>query len=96
MIADLLHRLGELGAVLAQKMPGIVDAALVLLESISPALDAVGFGRYEIQRQIGLGGHAEVIARGGRLGASPCLPRREALRGAQDEKTLRTALASAR
>jgi len=67
MTADLPLRLGEIGAVLASRMPGVLDATLVLLESVSPALDAAGSGRYEIQRQVGLGGNAEVllgIARG--------------------------------
>ena len=61
MTADLTLRLGELGAVLAKRMPGVLDAITVLLESVPPALDAARSEHYEIQHQIGAGGHAEVL-----------------------------------
>ena len=61
MTADLTLRLGEIGAVLAKRMPGVLDATIVLLESVSPPLDAACSERYEIQRQIGAGGHSEVL-----------------------------------
>lgn len=61
MTADLTQRLGEIGAVLAEKMPGVLDATVLLLESVPPALDAARFDRYELQHQIGVGGHAEVL-----------------------------------
>ncbi len=53
MTVDLTLRLGEIGAVLADKMPGVLDATILLLESVPPALDAARFERYEIQHQIG-------------------------------------------
>ena len=61
MTADLPLRLGEIGAVLATRMPRVFDATLALLETVSPVLDVAGAGRYEIQRPIGHGGHAEVL-----------------------------------
>src|SRR6188508_32838 len=39
MTIDLTRRLGELGAVLAARMPGVFDATLALLESVPAALD---------------------------------------------------------
>ena len=42
-------------------MPSVLDAAITLLESIPPALDPARPERYEITRQIGAGGHAEVL-----------------------------------
>jgi hypothetical protein len=47
MTADLTFRLGEIGAVIAAKMPDVLDATIVLLESVPPALDAAWFERYE-------------------------------------------------
>src|SRR5215208_2962215 len=61
MTADLPLRLGEIGALLATRMPRFFDATLALLETVSPVLDVAGAGRYEIQRPIGHGGHAEVL-----------------------------------
>jgi serine/threonine protein kinase len=61
MTVDLTLRLGEIGTVLAEKMPGILDATIVLLESVPPALDAAWLERYEIRHQIGAGGSAEVF-----------------------------------
>jgi serine/threonine protein kinase len=61
MTADLPHRLSEIGALLAVRMPRVFDATLALLETLSPVLDVAGAGRYEIQRPIGHGGHAEVL-----------------------------------
>ncbi len=54
-------RLGEIGAVLAERSPDILDATLALLESVPPALDAARSERYEIQHHIGEGGQAEVL-----------------------------------
>src|SRR5262245_11655225 len=53
MTADLPLRLGEIGALLATRMPRVFDATLALLETVSPVLDVAGAGRYEIQRPIG-------------------------------------------
>jgi len=61
MTDDLPLRLGEIGAVLATRMPRVFDATLALLETMSLVLDVAGAGRYEIQRPIGQGGHAEVL-----------------------------------
>jgi len=61
MTADLAFRLGEIGAVIAEKMPDVLDATIVLLESVPPALDAAWFERYEIRHQVGAGGSAEVF-----------------------------------
>jgi hypothetical protein len=44
-----------------EKMPGVLDATILLLESVPPALDAARFERYELLHQIGVGGHAEVL-----------------------------------
>jgi hypothetical protein len=55
MTADLAQRLGAIGAVLAKRMPAVLDATLVLLESVQPS------ARYEILCQLGVGGHAEVL-----------------------------------
>jgi len=41
-------RLNEIGAVLAERMPSVLDAAITLLESIPPALDRPRPERYEI------------------------------------------------
>ena len=57
MTADLTQRLDEIGAVLAEKMPGVLDATVLLLESVPPVLDAARFDRYELEHQIGVGGH---------------------------------------
>src|SRR5829696_3588226 len=60
MTADALTlHLGELGAVLTSRMPRVLDATAALLESVLPPFE--GFERYELQHQIGLGGHAEVF-----------------------------------
>jgi serine/threonine protein kinase len=67
MTADLALRLDAIGAVLADRMPSVLDAAIAILESIRPALDAARSERYEIGAQIGRGGTAEVflgVARG--------------------------------
>jgi serine/threonine protein kinase len=67
MTADRTARLSEIGAVLAARMPNVLDAAIALLESVPPAVDAARPQRYEIQHPIGAGGQAEVllgIARG--------------------------------
>jgi len=61
MTADLPLRLGKIGALLAARMPRVFDATLALLETLSPVLDIVGAERYDIQRPIGHGGHAEVL-----------------------------------
>jgi eukaryotic-like serine/threonine-protein kinase len=61
MSADRATRLREIGAVLAERMPSVLDAALALLESIPPALGPTPPERYEITRQIGAGGQAEVL-----------------------------------
>jgi eukaryotic-like serine/threonine-protein kinase len=61
MTRDLSLRLDELSAVLASRLPGVLDATIVLLESVPPALDAARSGRYEVQRPIGAGGHSEVL-----------------------------------
>ena len=61
MRADVTARMGQLGAVLAERMPVVLDAALALLESVPPALDAARSERYEIKHQIGAGGMAEVL-----------------------------------
>jgi hypothetical protein len=55
MTVDRTTRLSEIGAVLAERMPSVLDAAIALLESISPALDPARPERYEITRQIGAG-----------------------------------------
>lgn len=60
MSADRATRLREIGAVLAERMPGVLNAALALLESIPPAVDPPRPERYEITRPIGAGGQAEV------------------------------------
>ena len=59
--ADLPPRLAAIGLVLAREMPLVLDAAVSLLESMAHALDAARPERYEIQRQIGAGGQAEVF-----------------------------------
>jgi serine/threonine protein kinase len=61
MTIDLTLRLGESGALLAEKMPGVLDATILLRESVPPALDAARFERYELLHRIGVGGHAEVL-----------------------------------
>ena len=61
MTADRTTRLSEIGAVLAERMPSVLDAAIALLESIPPVLDPARPERYEITRQIGTGGQAEVL-----------------------------------
>jgi serine/threonine protein kinase len=61
MMADLAFRLGEIGVALAEKIPGVLDATIELLESVPPALDAAWFERYEIRYQLGAGGSAEVF-----------------------------------
>ena len=61
MIIDPKLRLDEIGSILAQRMSGVLDAAIILLESVPLALDAAHSERYEIQRQIGGGGQAEVL-----------------------------------
>ena len=61
MSIDLTMRLSEIGAVLAERMPNVLAAAIALLESASLALDAARPERYEIQHQIGAGGQAEVL-----------------------------------
>lgn len=61
MTLDIAFRLGEIGAILAERMPGALDATIVLLESVPRALDAAHAERYEIRHQIGAGGHAEVL-----------------------------------
>ena len=61
MSADRATRLREIGAVLAERMPGVLDAALALLESIPPAVGPPRPERYEITRKIGSGGQAEVL-----------------------------------
>jgi hypothetical protein len=48
MSNDLTVRVSELGAVLAERMPGVLDATIVLLESVPPVLDAARSERYEI------------------------------------------------
>ena len=56
------HRsLSKIGTVLAARMPAVLDAAIALLESVAPALDAAHPQRYEIERKIGEGGEAEVL-----------------------------------
>jgi len=61
MTVDRTTRLSEIGAVLAERMPSVLDAAIALLESIPPVLDPARPERYEITRQIGAGGQAEVL-----------------------------------
>jgi serine/threonine protein kinase len=61
MTANRTVRLSKIGAVLAARMPAVLDAAIVLLESVAPALDAAHPQRYEIDRKIGEGGEAEVL-----------------------------------
>jgi serine/threonine protein kinase len=61
MTVDRTTRLNEIGAVLAERMPSVLDAAIALLESIPPAPDPARPERYEITRQIGAGGQAEVV-----------------------------------
>ena len=61
MTADRTTRLSEIGAVLAARMPSVLDAAIALLESVPPAVDAARPERYEIQHPIGAGGQAEVL-----------------------------------
>ena len=39
MTTDRITRLGEIGAVLAERMPNVLDAVIALLESIPPALE---------------------------------------------------------
>jgi serine/threonine protein kinase len=58
---DRITRLSEIGAVLAARMPSVLDAAVALLESIPPALEPSRPERYEITRPIGAGGQAEVL-----------------------------------
>ena len=59
MTMDRTKRLSEIGAVLAERMPNVLDAAITLLESIAHVPDARP-ERYEISHQIGAGGQAEV------------------------------------
>lgn len=61
MSIDPTVRLGELGAALAERRPSVLDAAIALLESVPPALDAARTERYEIKDRIGVGGMAEVL-----------------------------------
>jgi len=61
MTADRTTRLREIGAVLAERMPSVLDAVITLLESIPPAVGPPRPQRYEITRQIGAGGQAEVL-----------------------------------
>ena len=61
MSSDLTMRLSEIGAVLAERMPIVLEAATALLESIPPALDAARPEHYEIKHKIGAGGQAEVL-----------------------------------
>jgi len=61
MTTDLTLRLGEIGTVLAEKMPRVLDATVLLLESLAPAVDAARLNRYSIQHQLEVGGHAEVL-----------------------------------
>jgi serine/threonine protein kinase len=58
---DRATRLREIVAVLAERMPSVLDAAIALLESIPPALEPSRPERYEITRPIGAGGQAEVL-----------------------------------
>ena len=59
--AELPPRLATIALVLAREMPLVLEAAISLLESMSHALDAGRPERYEIQRQLGAGGQAEVF-----------------------------------
>jgi len=61
MTTNRITRLGEIGAVLAERMPNVLDAVITLLESIPPALDPARPERYELTRKIGSGGQAEVL-----------------------------------
>ncbi len=61
MTTDLTMRLSAIGTVLAARMPTVLDAAIALVESVLPALDAARPERYEIKHQIGTGGMAEVL-----------------------------------
>src|SRR5689334_3933453 len=61
MTADLGVRLVAGGAVLADRMPSVLDPAVAILESLPPALDAARSARYEIGPPIGRGGTAEVF-----------------------------------
>jgi serine/threonine protein kinase len=61
MTTDRATRLNEIGAVLAERMPVVLDAAITLLESVAPAPDAAHPERYQIERKIGDGGQAEVL-----------------------------------
>ncbi len=61
MTVDRTTRLSEIGAVLAERMPSVLDAVITLLESIPPAVGPPRPERYEITRQIGAGGQAEVL-----------------------------------
>jgi serine/threonine-protein kinase len=61
MTVDRTTRLSEIGAVLAERMPIVLDAVIALLESLPPVLDPARPERYEITRQIGAGGQAEVL-----------------------------------
>lgn len=58
---DRAQRLRSIASILARRMPVVLDAALALLETVPLALDAARAERYQIQRQIGAGGHAEVL-----------------------------------
>lgn len=61
MTADLVRRLGKVGALLAERMPSILDAAIAFLESVPAALNAARPERYQIECTIGVGGQAEVL-----------------------------------
>jgi serine/threonine protein kinase len=61
MTADRATRLRDIGAVLAERMPSVLDAVITLLESIPPAVGPSRPERYEITRPIGAGGQAEVL-----------------------------------
>jgi len=51
--ADHITRLSAIGAVLAERMPSVLEAAIALLESIPPALEPSRPERYQITRPIG-------------------------------------------
>lgn len=61
MTADRAVRLGAIGAILEERMPNVLDAAIALLETMAPHSAAAGRPRYEIGDKIGEGGQAEVL-----------------------------------
>ena len=85
MTADLTQRLGEIGAVLAERMPLVIDATIAIFESILPVLEDARPARYQIGPPIGIGGMAEVLL--GTLRGAHWFHRRVALKRLRSDRS---------